>query len=182
MSDCQVIDAGFTPQATKDQEKYLKAWQLYSATCNIDPFVQGCDQFYTIIVVTPFSALSRQGYYGKGVQIKIPTVAKALSAITTSIHLVRKSCPFKTTEDDYILPVKRLTKGLWNNDPPPIPQLALPISVPNECCARGGPVKITAHTGNWGSNSYSFILYPELQGINRTPLCPTPRWYLHKGH
>ena len=40
-------------------------------------------------------------------------------------------------EDDYILPVKRLIKGLRRNNPPLIPQLALHIIVPNDCCARG---------------------------------------------
>ena len=39
-------------------------------------------------------------------------------------------------EENYILPAKRLIEGLWSDDPPPIPQLALPIRVPNDCCAR----------------------------------------------
>ena len=70
------IDSGVTPQATKDQEKYWKAWQFYAATWNIDSFLQGCDQFNIIIVVTDFAAGVRKCYYGKGVQINIPTVAK----------------------------------------------------------------------------------------------------------
>ena len=57
-------------------------------------------------------------------------------SITTSIHLVGKYCPFKTTEDNYILPVKRLIKGLQRNYPPSIPKLSLPISMPNDYCAR----------------------------------------------
>ena len=40
-------------------------------------------------------------------------------------------------EDNYILPVKRLIKGIRRDDPPRIPQLALHISVSNECCVRG---------------------------------------------
>ena len=78
-----------------------------------------------------FSARVRKGYYGKGLQIKVPTIVKALLPISTSIHMVGKSCSFKNREDDYILPVKHLTKGLHHKDPPPIPQLAIPISVPN---------------------------------------------------
>ena len=137
VSAWQAIEYGVTPQATKDQEKYWKAWQHYATTCNSDPFLQGCDQLDIIIVVTAFVARIWQGYYGKGVQIKVLTIAKALSDITTSIHLVGKSCPFKTTEDDYILHVKLLIDGLQRGGPPPIPQLALPTSVPNDCCARG---------------------------------------------
>ena len=71
------------------------------------------------------------------VKIKVQTIVKALLAISTSIHLVGKSCSFKKKEDDYILPVKHLIEGIRHKDPPPTPQLALPISVPNDCCARG---------------------------------------------
>ena len=111
VSDWRVIDAWVTPQATRDQVKYWKASQRYAATWNINPFLQGCEQLDIIIFVMDFSARARKGYYHEGVQIKVPTVANALSAITTSIHLVGKSCPFKTTEDNYILPVKRLIEG-----------------------------------------------------------------------
>ena len=57
----QEIDTGVPPQATRDQEKYWKAWQRYAATWNIDPFLQGYDQLYIIIVVTSFSARVWQG-------------------------------------------------------------------------------------------------------------------------
>ena len=68
--------------------------------------------------------------------MKVPTVAKAILYIRTSIHLVEKYFIFKTTEENYILPVKHLIEGLLRDDPPPISQLALPISVPNKCCSR----------------------------------------------
>ena len=103
MSDWQAIDNGFTPQANKDQEKYWKAWQRYAAIWNIEPFIQGCNQLDIIIFVTDFSAWVRKGYYGKIVQIKVPNVAEALSAITTSIHLVGRSFPLNITEDNYRL-------------------------------------------------------------------------------
>ena len=91
----QVIGTVVTPQATKDQEKYRKACQRYAATFNIDPFLQGCHQIDIIIVVTALSARLRQGYYGKGVQIKVPTVNKALLTITMSVHLVGNPVPSK---------------------------------------------------------------------------------------
>ena len=40
-------------------------------------------------------------------------------------------------EDEYILPVKCLTEGLRRKDLPPIPQLAIPTRVLNECCDWG---------------------------------------------
>ena len=136
MSSWQSIYAGVTPHDTKYQEKYRKAWKLYAATWNIDPLLQDCEKLDIIIVITDFDARVRQGYYEKGLKMKIPTVANALLDITTSIHLFGKSCPFKTTEDNYILPVKRQIEGLCYEDPPPIPQIALPIIVHNDCWTR----------------------------------------------
>ena len=66
VSTWKLIKAGFTPQATKYQEKDWKAWQLYAATCNINPFLQDWEQLNIIIVFTAFSAPFRQVYYGKG--------------------------------------------------------------------------------------------------------------------
>ena len=95
VSTWRFIITRVTPQATKDQEKYWKAWQSYAATWNIGHFLQDYEKIYIIIVITYFSAWFRKGYYGKGFKIKIPTVTKALSAISTSTHLVGKFCPFK---------------------------------------------------------------------------------------
>ena len=67
-----------TPQVTKDQEKYYKAWQWYAATWNIDPILQDHEQINIITSVTDFSARVRQGYYDKGFQIKVPNISKAL--------------------------------------------------------------------------------------------------------
>ena len=108
VSDWQAIEDGLTTQATKYHIKYCKVWQLCASTCNINAFPQDCEKINIILFVTAFAAQIRQGYYGKGLKIKVPDVAKTLSAISMSIHLVGKSCPLKTTEDDYIIPSKRL--------------------------------------------------------------------------
>ena len=99
-------------------EKSWKAWKYYATTWNIEPFLQVCDQLDIIIVVVYVATQVQQGYYGKGIQIKVPTVAKALLAVTTSINMVEKSYPFKTTDDEYIFPDKRLIEGLRRDNPP----------------------------------------------------------------
>ena len=103
----------------------------------IDPFLQTVTELEATIVVSAFAARVRRGHYGHGLQVRVPTVATAMSAITTSIKLAGKRCPFKETEDNYVLPIKRLVEGLKRDDPPAIPQLAVPIAVPEECCKRG---------------------------------------------
>ena len=76
--------------------KYCKAWKRYASIWNIDPFLQGCDQIDIVIVVTASSEWVRKGNYISGVQINVPNISKALSAITTSIHLVGNTVPKKT--------------------------------------------------------------------------------------
>ena len=56
VSDWISIDTWVNPQATRDQEKYWKSWQLYAATWTIEPFLQGCEQIDIIILVTAFAA------------------------------------------------------------------------------------------------------------------------------
>ena len=64
----------------------------------MDPFLQSIDTLDAILIISRFAASIREGHYGRGLQIKVPTVTKVLSAITKSIKLVGKHCPFKDAE------------------------------------------------------------------------------------
>ena len=130
----QAIDNGVTAQTSKDREKYWAAWSNYATQWRIDAFLQNCEKLDVIIVVAAFATWVRTGYFGRSYEIKVPTVAKGLAAITTSIRMVGQSCPFKETEEEFVLPIKQLVEGLQQYDPPPIPQLAVPVSVLEDCC------------------------------------------------
>ena len=75
--------------------------------------------------------------YGRGTQVKVSTVTDALAAISKTIELAGKRSPLYRDKEKYNLPLERLVEGFRREDPPPIPQLAVPISVPNQCFESG---------------------------------------------
>ena len=137
LSAWRAIDYGVTVVTAKNREKYWIAWRKYANMWKIDPFFQAVNEHEATIVVSAFAARVWTGHYGHGLQVRVPTVATEMSAITASIKLAGKRCPFKETKDNYVLPIKRLVEGLKGEDPPAIPQLAVLIAVPEECCKRG---------------------------------------------
>ena len=129
-----------------------------------------------------FSVQARQGWYGKGLQIKVPTVAKALSAIITSIHMVGKYYPIRNTEDDYIFPIKLIIEGLHREYPPPYPTTCTPYQHTEWFLCLGPPNKITLHESNRGNNYYCILLSPSLWRIHCTQIRMPTQWYLQTVH
>eukprot|EP00957_Ditylum_brightwellii_P048492 3679503-Ditylum_brightwellii.AAC.1 len=58
---------------------------------------------------------------------------EALLAISKTIQLAQKHNPVYREDQKYILPVEKCIDGMQRQDPPSIPQLAVPVSVPIEC-------------------------------------------------
>ena len=97
----------------------------------MDPFLTQADKLETNIIVTGFfAARVWTSYYGQGNEIKVHSVTDALVAISETFELAGKSSPLYKAHQVYNLPVQeRCIKGMRRLDPPPIPQLALPIAV-----------------------------------------------------
>jgi hypothetical protein len=87
------------------------------------------------VLITAFAARVRTGAYGRGDQVGVQTVTKALAAISKTCQLVGKQSPVTQTEGKYILPVERIVEGFKRQDPPAIPQMAVPIDVPEAALA-----------------------------------------------
>jgi hypothetical protein len=100
---------------------------------NKDEFLDTATELECGIILSAFAARVRSGFYGKGHQIKVPSVAEALSAISKTIQLARKRSPVYREDEKYILPVEKCLEGMRRDDPPAIPQLAVPVTVPIEC-------------------------------------------------
>ena len=60
-------------------------------------------------------------------------MSKALAAISTTIEMGGQPSPIYKTEKNYKVPVAQLIEGFKREDPPSTPQLAVPVSVPNQC-------------------------------------------------
>ena len=136
LSAWRAIDAGTTPTTAKTREKYWAAWCRYCSKWNQDPYLQGLEPLEATIIVSAFAARVRTGFYGRGNEVKVPSVCDAIAAISTSIKLVGKQVPFKEAED-FTLPVKRMLEGMRRDDAPPVPQLAVPVAVVAEAYRHG---------------------------------------------
>jgi hypothetical protein len=84
-------------------------------------------------IVTGFAANVRTGVYGRGTQVRVSTITDAISAINQTIQLASKQTPLYRAPQIYTLPLERLIEGYRRDDPPSTPQLAVPITVANEC-------------------------------------------------
>jgi len=108
---------------------YWKAWQTH---CGLYQDATGKIQMPHILMhrLLTFAVAMREGQYGKGHQIQVQSVEFALQAVTQK-HVLdgypdpRRSSPAQQSLD---LPIARMLKKYGDEDPPPEPKLAVPIS------------------------------------------------------
>jgi hypothetical protein len=80
------------------------------------------------IVLMAFAARVRSGHFGKQRKIKAGGVADALAAISTTFQLAGKPSPIHRSENKYRLSLQRQMESYRREDPPSIPNLAVPVS------------------------------------------------------
>ena len=129
--------AGVTPKTTSDRVKYWSHWVNYASMCGCDPFLYNVPAMERDIIVSAYAARVRTGVYGHGHQVQVQTVTDALSSISKTIELAGQQSPIYRAEGKYTLVLQRMVEGFRREDPPSIPQLAVPITVPNLCYNAG---------------------------------------------
>ena len=139
----RAIDTGVVAANTKSRTKYWRHWTRYAASLHVDPLLQDVEPIIRDTVLTAFAARVRTGHYGRRCQVKVQTVTDALSAISKTIELAGLQSPVYRAHNVYTLPIQRCIEGMRRQDPPAVPQLALPIEVPTflakEAAATGDP-------------------------------------------
>jgi hypothetical protein len=137
MSAWRAVTNGVVAKTAKDRSKYWKHWSQYASLCRVDPFLNNVPAIERDIVLTAFAARVRTGAYGRGAKIKVSGVTDALASISKTIQLAGQPSPLYRAENVYHLPLQRLVEGFRREDPPAVPQLAVPITVPNMCFRAG---------------------------------------------
>ena len=115
---------------SRTREKYWNHWCRYANAIEIDPLLRTTDPLIRDVVLTAFAARVRQGSYGHGYQIKVQTVTTALAAISKTIELAGYTSPVYRAFNKYNLQIERAVEGWRREDPPAVPQLAVPVTVP----------------------------------------------------
>lgn len=123
---------GVTVKTNATRQKYWRCWEQYAGMAGVDPFLQHVDPMERDIITGAFAARVRTGQYGNGSQIKVAGVSDALAAISKTIELAGQPSPLYRAENKYNLHLERIIEGFRRTDPPAIPQLAVPVTVPHE--------------------------------------------------
>ena len=130
ISPGHAIDLGVVEKTTRAREKYWTHWSCYSKNVSIDPLLERTDPLIRDVVITAFAARVWSGYYGRGREIQVSGVTEAISSISKTIELAGYKSPVYRSPNVYNLSIQRLVEGYRREDPPSVPQLAVPVTVP----------------------------------------------------
>jgi hypothetical protein len=118
--------------ATVDRTECDHYWRAWTAHCRLYPKDRGSgptasertDQLLT------FAVAVREGQYGIGDQVKVQSVERALWHVAQRLVLDRHPDPQRASPGQHSLdlPIAWLIKKIRDEDPPPQPKLAIPIS------------------------------------------------------
>ena len=125
------IESGVVAATSRTRQKYWNQWCRYAGALQVDPLLQHTHPFVRDVTVTAFAARVRTGHYGLGNQVTVQSVNNAIAAINKTIELAGLPSPLYRSHNKYNLQIERCLEGMRREDPPAIPQLALPITVPN---------------------------------------------------
>ena len=121
---------GVTPKTHASWQKYWGHWVQYATRAGIDPFLgPTVAPIERDIVTGAFAARVRSGSYGLGHRVKAGSVTDALSAISKTIELAGRPSQLYRSDGKYQLFIERVVEGFCRNDPPTVPQLAVPVVV-----------------------------------------------------
>jgi hypothetical protein len=178
MSAWRAINNGVVDAATKTRQKYWTHWSNYTQSFGQDPLLEGLNDMHKLVILTAFAARVRTGHYGRGEQVRVPTITTALSAVAKTIQLAGKPSPIHEAEGIYKVPVARLVEGYRREDPPSVPQLAIPIDVPRAMQEQGYAANCqkSQAVGDLGVIAFFYLLrvgeytkprYTTVQGIKK---------------
>jgi hypothetical protein len=111
-----------------DRTERSRHWQAWQAHITLYPGSNG-PQATTEQLLT-FAVAVQEGQYGLGAQVKVQSVERALRHVAQSLVLDGHRDPQQASaaQQALDLPISRLLKKFWDDDPKAEPKLALPVS------------------------------------------------------
>jgi len=124
----RAIDDGTVDEPGR--KKYWKDWCSFTSKWNVSPFLEGVSKERQADILTSFAVGVREGHYGRGNRITAHSVDRAIPAVGQTFQLASRKDPTKIDGGhERILPLGRQIASYCRADPPPKPQLAIPVSV-----------------------------------------------------
>ena len=130
------VEHGVVDANNETRRKFWKDWCNYIAPFHISPYLDepGTDN---ILILVGFAERVRTGYFGRGKAVGVQQVTVALRAVGKTCKLAGKPNPVYRAEQKYLLPIERQVECYRREDPPPVPELAVPVAVPNWLFQQG---------------------------------------------
>ncbi len=128
------VDTGVVAATTKKREKYWHHWSRYCKRVHADPFLHPATTPGIVrdTLLAAFAARVRTGCYGRGNRIRVQGSTDALAAISKTIELAGESSPVYRAPNRYHSMIEQMLEGMRRDDPPSVPQLAVPVAVPEK--------------------------------------------------
>ena len=132
------IAHGRVAATSYERESFWTKWCGYVQSFeDVDPYLAN-EEFGAIVrAVTGFAGRVRQGHYGRGHQVSCARVATAVRAIGQTCEMERGYNPLYRAPEKYLKPIEIMFAGFRRDDPLPVPEIAVPVSVPEQCAAVG---------------------------------------------
>ena len=136
----QDIEHGVVEATWRKRIRLFYAWKgwLRANFPTVQPGLQGLPKQKQIHILAAygrhvrFGGLSRRKF-----KVRAQTVALAYRAITTSLQLDGQPSPLVESQGKYPKAISLLLEGYSREDPPPQPQLAVPVAVPEMMYIQG---------------------------------------------
>ena len=123
---------------TYERESFWAKWCGYVQKFeDVDPYL-ATECFDDIIrSVTGFAGQVRTGHYGRGNTVSCARVATAVRAIGQTCEMERGYNPLYRAPERYLRPIELMFAGFRRDDTIPVPEIAVPVSVPQQCAMAG---------------------------------------------
>ena len=128
----KTIASGRVVASSKDRQAFWRRWVNYAKPLNIDPLLINTPFEKKIRVITGFAARVRRGDYGQKDRVSCGRVQDAIRAVGQTCELDYGINPLQKAPKEYLKPMELQFAGYRKEDPPPVPELAVPVQLVNQ--------------------------------------------------
>ena len=128
-----VLD-GVVAQTTRERIRFYNYWVRWLSVLlpSISPNLQELTREQQLHVLVAYGKYVRHGNLSRRkCKVRAETVALSFRSISLTLQLDGQLNPLETKEGKFPKKISQLLEGYRRKDPPPKPQLAVPVQVPN---------------------------------------------------
>jgi hypothetical protein len=145
----------------KNRAKSWASWVAYAGASNFDPWMRGMDKTNQQQRLLAFAARFCTGIFGNGRKVGFQSVEKALRHVAQALVLAGYEDPRRSYgAKELDLPISAILSTYRKDDPPPQPQLALPVATIEHAAtfSRANQPELTRATADLLTVAFFYLL------------------------